>query len=70
LDAECGVHVWDDVILVLGVEGLVLRREEDLVGLEGPGARELFKEVGVGREVEVEICAGRVAGLVVRLVGC
>jgi hypothetical protein len=52
LDAECGVLVGDDVVLIFWVHGHVLRLQVDCVWEQGQ-AREFFEEVGVRGVVEV-----------------
>lgn len=51
--AEGGVLVGHDVVLVLRVDGLVVRRDVDVVGREAVPAEGL-EEVGVPGPVEVE----------------
>ena len=63
LDSKRGVLIWYDIILVFGVDGLVLRRQEDLVW-EQRCTREVFEKVGVPGRMEVEVRARRVARLV------
>lgn len=53
LDAERGVLVRHDVVLVLRVDGLVVRGHVDVVGGEAV-LGEGLEEVGVARAVEVE----------------
>lgn len=53
LDAEGGVLVGHDVVLVLRVHGLVVRGHVDVVGRE-PVLGEGLEEVGVARAVQVE----------------
>lgn len=53
LDAEGGVLVGDDVVLVLRVDGLVLGRDVDVVVREAVAA-EVLEEVGVALVAEVD----------------
>lgn len=61
LDAEGGVLVGDDVVLVLGVDGLVLGGDVDVVGRQAVAA-ELLEQVGVARAVQMDL---RVVGVLV-----
>ena len=56
--------VRDDLFVVVGVDGLMLRRHVDIFWgeLEG-GAREVFQQIGVMGGVKVEVGEGGVAGL-------
>lgn len=47
--------VWNYIILVLGVDGLVVRRDVDLIVGEFVLA-EVLEEVCVSRPVEVNVC--------------
>lgn len=51
-DAEGGVLVGHDVVLVLGVDGLVVRRHVHLVGRQ-PVVREVVEEVRVPSALQV-----------------
>lgn len=62
LDAEGGVLVGDDVVLVFWVDRLVLRRHVDFFRQQRRPC-EVFEEVGVARVREVDVGAGGVAGL-------
>lgn len=48
----------DDVVLVVGVEGLMAGRDVDIFGGEAGGAGEVFEEVGVVGGVEVDVGVG------------
>lgn len=62
LDPEGRVLVRHDVVFVVRVDGLVLRRDRDFLGGEFD-AVEVFEEVGVVGGVEVDVGEGGVAGL-------
>lgn len=54
LDAECGVLLGHDIILVLRVDGLVLRGDVNVVGGQLVAA-ELLEQVSVAGPVEVNL---------------
>ncbi len=59
--------IGDYIVLVLGIEGLVVGRDVDLVVGELVAA-EVFEEVGVEGAGEVDVGVGGIFGLWVRLV--
>ena len=68
LDAKSGVLVRHHVILVLGVDGLVLGFDVDLV-VGKPVFAEVLEEVGVARAMHVDVGVGRVFVLKARVRG-
>lgn len=65
LDAEGGVLVGHDVVLVLGVDGLVVRRHVDLVVRE-PVPAEVLEQVCVPRPLHVHVRVVAVLALLCR----
>jgi hypothetical protein len=47
--------IWDNIILVFGVQWLVLRRDVNLVVWQLVSA-EVFEEVGISGAIEVDVC--------------
>lgn len=62
LDAKRCVLIRNDIVLVVGVERLVLRRNVDFLGRE-LDARKVLEQVGVVGGVEMQVGEGRVARL-------
>ncbi len=55
--------IWYHVVLIFGIQGLIVRRDVDIVIWELVFA-EVFEEVGVSGAVEVDICVAGVFGLI------
>jgi hypothetical protein len=58
LDAKRSVLIWNDVILVFGIDGLQVRRNIDVFWRELRGGRVCkgLEEVGMVRVVHVKVC--------------
>lgn len=62
LNTEGSMLIWHDIVLVVRIDGLVLRCDLDLFGRQlDPG--EVFEQVRVVRLMQVQKCEARVARL-------